>query len=122
MAAMPFLLGGATGTNPVYSLRGYAVGQFTGSRIATTGLEYTAPIFQHIDRMVGPLYLDRLYVAGFVDAGSAWNEGMSATPFASTGLEARIRTSVMGRQMLTFRLGLAKKLGSSDLPGFYLAF
>lgn len=122
IAAMPFLLGGATGTNPVYSLRGYAVGQFTGSRLATTGLEYTAPIFQHIDKNFGPLYLDRLYVAGFVDAGSAWNEGFSATPFASTGAELRIRTSVMGRQMLTFRLGLAKKLGSSDMPGFYLAF
>lgn len=121
-AAMPFLLGGATGSNPVFSLRGYAVGAFTGNRIATTGLEYTAPIFQHIDRQAGPLYLDRLYVSGFVDAGSAWNNGASSSPFASTGAEIRLRTTVMGRQMLTFRIGLAQKLGSMESPGFYLAF
>ncbi|MNS29957.1 translocation protein TolB [compost metagenome] len=121
-AAMPFMLGGATGTNPVFSLRGYAVGAFTGNRIATTGLEYTAPIFTHIDKMVGPLYLDRLYVSGFVDAGSAWYQGASANPFASTGAELRLRTSVMGRQLLTFRIGLAQKLGSAEAPGFYLAF
>ena len=119
---MPFLLGGATGTSPVFSLRGYAVGQYTGSRVATTGLEYTAPILQHMDRMFGPLYLDRLYVAGFFDAGSAWNYGQSATPFASTGAELRLRTTVMGRQMLTFRFGLAQKLGRTDAPGFYMAF
>lgn len=121
-AAMPFLLGGATGSNPVFSLRGYAVGAFTGNRVASTGLEYTAPIFQHIDQQAGPLYLDRLYVSGFVDAGSAWNNGQSSSPFASTGAEIRLRTTVMGRQMLTFRIGLAQKLGSMEAPGFYLAF
>jgi hypothetical protein len=121
-SVQPFMVGGATGTNPVFALRGYAVGQLSGNRVATTGLEYTAPIFQHIDKMFGPLYLDRLYVTGFSDVGAAWNQGAAANPYASYGAELRLRTTVMGRQMLTLRFGLAKKLGSADAPGFYLAF
>ncbi|HEY9722919.1 MAG TPA: BamA/TamA family outer membrane protein, partial [Oscillatoriaceae cyanobacterium] len=120
-AVMPFLLGGATESDPVYMLRGYAVGALTGNRLATTGLEYTAPIFQHIDKAFGPLYLDRLYVAGFTDVGSAWTAGQQPNPSASAGLEFRLRTLV-GGQNLTLRFGLAQKLGSSDWPGFYLTF
>ena len=121
-AAMPFLLGGANQSSPVFALRGYAVGAMSGNRIATTGVEYTAPILTHIDKMWGPLYLDRLYVAGFFDTGAAWNQGAQASPFASTGLELRLRTSVMSRQMLTLRIGLAQRLGSSDWPGLYITF
>jgi outer membrane protein assembly factor BamA len=121
-APQPFLLGGANGSNPIFALRGYAVGAFTGTRLATTGLEYTAPIFTHIDKMFGPLYLDRLYLAGFTDVGSAWGAGGSAHAFGSAGGELRLRTSVMGRQLLTFRVGLAQKIGSSDAPGFYITF
>ncbi len=121
-APQPFLLGGANGSNSIFALRGYAVGAFSGTRLATTGVEYTLPLLTHIDKMFGPLYLDRLYVAAFTDVGSAWQDGAASNPFASAGGEIRLRTSVMGRQMLTFRIGLAKKLGSSDFPGFYLTF
>lgn len=121
-APQPFLLGGANGSNPIFALRGYAVGAFTGTRLATTGLEYTLPLMTHIDKMFGPLYLDRLYLAGFTDVGSAWASGSQSNPFASAGGEIRLRTSVMGRQMLTFRVGLAQKIGSSDAPGFYITF
>jgi Tol biopolymer transport system component len=121
-APQPFLLGGANGSAPIFALRGYAVGAFSGTRLATTGVEYTLPILTHMDRMVGPLYLDRLYVAAFSDVGSAWAAGGQSNPFASVGGEIRLRTSVMGRQLLTFRIGLAQKLGSSDFPGFYITF
>lgn len=122
-APQPFLLGGANGgSSSIYALRGYAVGAFSGTRLATTGLEYTLPIMTHIDKMAGPLYLDRLYFAAFSDVGSAWQAGSASNPFSSVGGEIRLRTSVMGRQMMTFRIGLAKKLGSSDFPGFYITF
>lgn len=121
-APQPFLLGGANGSNSIFALRGYAVGALSGNRLATTGVEYTLPLMTHIDKMFGPLYLDRLYFAAFTDVGSAWQDGAASNPFASAGGELRLRTSVMGRQMLTFRIGLAKKLGSSDFPGFYLSF
>lgn len=121
-APQPFLLGGANVSNPIFALRGYAVGEMSGNRIASTGLEYTLPIYQHIDRMFGPLYLDRLYMSAFTDVGDAWNNGDPSHPYASAGLELRLKTSVMGMQGLTLRFGLAQKLGSSDLPGFYLTF
>jgi outer membrane protein assembly factor BamA len=121
-APQPFLLGGANASNPIFALRGYAVGAMNGNRLASTGVEYTLPVFEHIDKMFGPLYLDRLYVSAFTDVGSAWNNGAANNPFASAGAEVRLKTSIMGRQVLTLHLGLAQKLGSSDWPGFYLTF
>jgi Tol biopolymer transport system component len=121
-APQPFLLGGANASNPIFALRGYAVGAMNGNRLASTGLEYTLPVFEHIDKMFGPLYLDRLYVSAFTDVGSAWNNGNANNPFASAGAEIRLKTSIMGRQVLTLRFGLAQKLGTSEAPGFYLTF
>lgn len=120
-AVLPFLLGGASGANPIFALRGYATGAFTGNRIATTGLEYTLPLSGHLDKSFGPLYFDRVYLSAFGDLGAAWNGGAQALPAASAGLELKIRTVMMG-QMLNFRLGAAQRLGSGDLPGFYLTF
>lgn len=121
-AVLPFMVGGATGSNPIYTLRGYAVGAFTGNRVATTGLEYTMPLATNMDKSFGPLYFDRLYLSAFGDVGAAWNGGERALPAASAGLELKLRTVLMGSQLLTFRVGLAQRLGSSDLPGFYLTF
>lgn len=121
-APQPFMLGGANVSNPIFALRGYAVGAASGNRLASTGLEYTLPIFQHIDRNFGPIYLDRLYLSAFTDVGSAWNNGDAANPFASTGLELRLKTNILGQQGLMLRFGIAQKIGSSELPGFYLTF
>lgn len=121
-APQPFLLGGANQSQSIFALRGYAVGALSGTRLATTGVEYVLPLHTHIDKMFGPLYLDRLYFSAFTDVGSAWQDGAQSNPFASAGGELRLKTSVMGRQVMTFRIGLAKKLGTSEFPGFYITF
>jgi outer membrane protein assembly factor BamA len=98
------------------------VGSFRGNRLASTGVEYVMPVFNHLDRTLGPLYLDGVYFSVFSDLGHAWNAGESSMPAASAGGEVRLRGTLMGRQPLTLRLGVARGFGADDAPGLYLTF
>lgn len=119
---VPFLLGGPNASAQLFALRGYAVGSFSGNRLASTGLEYVFPVFKHLDRTLGPLYLDRCYMSTFLDTGGAWQDTLSPRVGSSMGGEIRLRGTVMGRQNLTVRLGFAQALGGDNGSGFYLTF
>lgn len=121
-APVPFLLGGPNASSQLFALRGFAVGSFTGNRVASTGFEYVLPLSGPLDRTLGPLYLNRVYGAAFSEVGSAWNAGDPARLVPNLGAEIRLRGTIMGRQMLTVRLGVARGLGTTDAPGFYLTF
>jgi Tol biopolymer transport system component len=121
-APQPFLLGGPNSSSLIFPLRGHAVGTLSGNRLASSALEYTLPLATHLDRTFGPLYLDRLYMAAFVEAGTAWGASTPPAPLASTGLELRLRATIGGRQLISPRLGVAHRLGGTDAPGVYLTF
>lgn len=121
--AVPLMLGGVVGGGSITPMRGFNVGSFSGDRLAYAGLEYTAPILTKMDLQLGPLYFDKLYGTGFVEAGDAWtaNQGR-LRPTTSAGTELRLRTSFMGRQLVIFRFGVAQKLSSDGDLKFYMAF
>lgn len=121
--AVPLMLGGVSGGGPITPLRGYNVGSFSGDRLAYAGLEYTAPVLPHLDLPLGPLYLDKLYGTAFIEAGDAWSsqEGLMR-PAGTAGGELRIRTSFMGKQVVIFRVGLARRLTPDGDLKFYMAF
>ncbi|MEB3329840.1 MAG: BamA/TamA family outer membrane protein [Candidatus Sericytochromatia bacterium] len=118
----PFLLGGPNSSSLIFPLRGHAVGALSGHRLASTGLEYTLPLATHLDRTLGPLYLDRLYLSTFVEMGTAWGGSTPPAPLASAGLELRLRATIGGRQLISPRLGVAHRLGGTGAPGVYLTF
>ncbi|MNY04546.1 Surface antigen [compost metagenome] len=121
--AMPLFLGGVMGGGPITPLRGYNVGSFAGDSLAYSGLEYTLPIHQHLDYQFGPLYLNKIYASAFVEAGDAWTRGSGTfNPHATSGAELRVKTAFMGRQVVIFRLGMARKLTPDGVWGMYLAF
>lgn len=121
--AMPLFLGGVMGGGPITPLRGYNVGSFAGDSLAYSGLEYTLPIHQHLDYQFGPLYLNKIYASAFVEAGDAWSRGSAGfNPHATSGAELRVKTAFMGRQVVIFRVGVARKLTPDGVWGMYLAF
>jgi hypothetical protein len=121
--AVPLMLGGVMGGGPIVPMRGYNVGSFTGDRLAYAGLEYTAPIKSNIDLQLGPIYLNKLYGTAFVESGDAWSANQATMqPNSTAGGELRVRTSFMGRQLVIFRFGLARKLTPDGDTRFYMAF
>jgi hypothetical protein len=121
--AVPLMLGGVVGGGSVLPLRGYNVGSFTGDRLAYAGLEYTAPIRTNMDLQLGPVYLDKIYTTAFVEAGDAWNgDETPMRPAGTAGAELRLRTSFLGRQLVIFRFGLARRLTPDGDLKFYMAF
>lgn len=120
--AMPLFLGGVQGGGPITPLRGYNVGSFVGNRLATMGLNYTFPINGHIDYQFGALYLHQLYGSAFIEAGDAWNQGDAMQPHATAGAELRIKTAFLARQVVTFRIGISRRLTPDGTWGMYLSF
>ena len=121
--AVPLMLGGVVGGGVITPLRGYNVGSFSGDRLAYAGLEYTAPIRSNMDLQLGPVYLDKIYGTAFVEAGDAWSAKQgNMQPAGTTGGELRIRTSFMGKQLVIFRFGLARRLTPDGDLKFYMAF
>jgi len=120
--AVPLFLGGVMGGGPIVPLRGYNVGSFVGNRLAYTGLEYTAPLVQNVNYQLGPIFVNQIYGSGFLEAGDAWNAGGPFAWHATTGAEVRIKTAFMGRQIVTFRIGVAHKLTPGGDWGMYMAF
>ncbi|MBM3265230.1 MAG: hypothetical protein FJY97_17665 [candidate division Zixibacteria bacterium] len=55
------------------SLCGYPYFTLSGSKAALWRTAYTFPVFPHIHRRLMGLYLDRLYMTGFWEAGTTWN-------------------------------------------------
>lgn len=120
--AMPLFLGGVQGGGPITPLRGYNVGSFVGNRLATMGMNYTFPINGHIDYQFGALYLHQLYGSAFIEAGDAWSQGDAFHPHATAGAELRIKTAFMARQVVTFRIGVSRRLSPDGTWGMYVSF
>lgn len=121
--AVPLMLGGVAGGGPITPMRGYNVGSFTGNRLAYAGLEYTAPIHSNLDLQLGPIYLNKVYGTAFVEGGDAWTANQATMlPQGSAGAELRLKTSFMGRQLVIFRFGLARRLTPDGDVKFYMAF
>ncbi|HEX5435838.1 MAG TPA: hypothetical protein VFW98_01670 [Gemmatimonadaceae bacterium] len=120
-----FDLGGTTGT-PVsivpgvtigsrhtFGVRGFPSGARSGSRVLSGSLEYRAPLF-HPSRGLGllPIFLDRVSIALFGDAGTAWSANPLFGSFAdgwlaSVGGELNFDTAWQYDIPYRVRLGVA---------------
>ena len=62
-----FYLGGIIG------MKAYPFYAISGNRVGWLNLTYRFPLFTGIDTRVGQLYLDKLFMSVYADAGNAWN-------------------------------------------------
>jgi len=62
-----FFAGGMPG------IKGYTYYSIQGNKMWINTLMYRAPILRHINTRLGPLYMDKLYGAVFMDYGNAWD-------------------------------------------------
>jgi len=62
------------GIGGIIGLRGYTYYQLQGRRTAWGRLFFRLPVLSNIDRKLGPLYFDKLYLAAFAEAGRVWRE------------------------------------------------
>jgi outer membrane protein assembly factor BamA len=83
-----FFAGGLLG------MKGYSFYSIEGRQKLITTLTYRMPVFKHIDRRIGHIYLDKLYFGIFYDYGHAWNQ--ESIPWKSfqrdIGLQLRLET------------------------------
>jgi len=71
-----YLFGGTPAANDEFSLRGYPSGYRHGEYAATVTLEHRFPAWYIFKGpSTKPIFFDSLHVAGFIDAGTTWNEG-----------------------------------------------
>ena len=102
------------GTQRTFPVRGFPSGVEQGIYAATGSLEYRVPISQ-LSRGPGfwPVFLDRISVSAFGDAGASWTPGdgtgatLSSSLIASAGAEASLNLGVLYDNPYIFRLGLA---------------
>lgn len=112
-----------------YVMRGYRVGHFFGKSLASANVEYRFP-GQEIRRGSGtdPVYLLRWHGAVFVDgaavdgfafrpASNAFARVPSSQTFLSTGVEARLETTVGYVVPLNFVVGYAAPLSEEYSDG-----
>jgi hypothetical protein len=120
------VLGGSVRTFP---LRGYGADALLGRAAASGSAELRLPLAL-VGRGLGllPLYLDRVSLALFADAGAAWNPpGFSAAlpqyaSAGSVGAEVAFDLGAVYGTPLRLRLGAAQPLRAGTAPGAYLAF
>ncbi|MGB9773446.1 MAG: biopolymer transporter Tol [Bacteroidota bacterium] len=76
-------------------MRGYPFYGLSGNRIGVVSVSYRFPLFRHIDRQIGFVYIDKLYGSVFGDLGNAWT-GVWSPPLAEwkrdAGAELRLET------------------------------
>ncbi|HEX6964615.1 MAG TPA: hypothetical protein VF166_02375 [Gemmatimonadaceae bacterium] len=101
------------GTRRTFAVRGFPSGAQSGTRALTGSLEYRAPLF-HPGVGLGflPVYVDRISLALFGDAGSAWSENpafgtFSTNLLASVGGELNFDTAWQYDVPYRLRLGIA---------------
>jgi len=64
------------GIGGIIGLRGYTYYQLQGSRTFWSRFTYRMPVpgLTDIDAKLGPMYLDKIYVSAFVEAGRVWRD------------------------------------------------
>ncbi|NIR45980.1 MAG: BamA/TamA family outer membrane protein [Gemmatimonadetes bacterium] len=99
----------AIGHGETYGLRGYPENVQVGDRIAAASLEYRFPLLL-VGRGYGlwPLFLDRVSMSFFLDAGSAWFDADAIDVLASAGAELSIDLAVNYNAVFRFRFGYAQ--------------
>jgi hypothetical protein len=115
------------GTSRSFPVRGYAAGALFGSRAATLSVEYRPPLAL-VGRGLGlwPLFLDRLSLAVFADAGvsrarancAAGKAGECSDGIGSVGAELVTDTGIGYDFPVRLRLGAAKALTISGGSGY----
>ncbi|HET7563585.1 MAG TPA: hypothetical protein VFJ96_01225 [Gemmatimonadaceae bacterium] len=101
------------GTRRTFAVRGFPSGAQSGTRAATGSLEYRAPLFQPgMGLSFLPVFLDRVSIALFGDAGSAWTDNrlfgtFSTNLLASVGGELNFDTAWQYDVPYRLRLGVA---------------
>jgi hypothetical protein len=106
-------------TPGVFQVRGFQAGARGGDRAWGAGGELRVPV-EILNRGVGvlPLYLDRLAVGGWVDAGGAEWEGAYGGTLLSTGAELMLAHGIPDWTQALFRVGVAVPLqGRIPDPG-----
>jgi hypothetical protein len=79
-----------------------------------------------------PLFLDRSYVSGFLDAGNAWCAAAERprttcsttqdTPLVSVGLELGFNASLLSYSNSRLRIGVGQPLTNGMTPRFHVTF
>ena len=75
----------------ILGMRGYSYFSIEGRQKLIASFSYRFPVFRHIDKMLGHLYLDKVYMGFFYDYGNAWNGSINMDDFKQdVGLEIRV--------------------------------
>ena len=124
IAQQAYQIGGAPSQLNDYSLRGFSAGFETGKYVFTGSLEYRTPlkyIFSGPDTK--PLFIDRMHLAVFTDAGNVWgnNKGFRLSDFSlGTGVEARFDVIVGYKLKITPAIGIAQGITDDGKTQVYL--
>jgi hypothetical protein len=107
-----------------FHVRGYAPTIRVGDRYFLTNVEYRLPL---VDLNAGaatlPVFLQRVWLAGFVDAGDAWDGGLRArNVLVSTGLELRLSAVLGYFEGAGLRLGYARGWTWEPSQAFWLVY
>jgi Tol biopolymer transport system component len=123
-AQQSFQLGGTPSALNHYSLRGYPERSVTGRYIATTTLEYRAPLFSP---MYGPgtvpAFAEKVHGAVFVDAGEVWDDQtrfQSRNVKVGAGIELRMDMTLGYWLKVTPALGVARGFSHGGENQVYL--
>ncbi|MCU7492053.1 MAG: biopolymer transporter Tol [Ignavibacteria bacterium] len=80
-----YYLGGLIG------MKSYPFYAVSGKHLGWLNLTYRFPLFKNIDYRLGPLYLDKIFMAVFGDIGNAWEEKMPSLNNFKKGAGAELR-------------------------------
>lgn len=83
-----FYLGGLIG------MRSYPFYSLSGNEIAMVKAAYRFPLFKDIDFSAGHLYLDKIFLEFFAEAGEAWNSYSAKLADVKKGAGAELRFSL----------------------------
>ena len=105
-------------------LRGYLGDEaaLRGQNARNASIEWRTPLVD-IDRhaMTPPIGINRLSAAVFLDAGSAWDNGMSRSKYyRSGGIELLSEVKLYYQMPLPLRLGIARGLDDPKVTRAYL--
>lgn len=99
------------GGRHTFAVRGFPSGARTGTRVVTGSLEYRIPVAApHKGFGFWPVFLDRVSVSLFGDAGTGWSPSMpyyDGKPIASVGGELDLASGLQYDAPYLLRLGLA---------------
>jgi len=84
-----FYLGGLIG------MKAYPFYAISGNRVSWLNLTYRFPLFQNIDYRLGHLYIDKIFMSVYGDAGNAWNGNNRYFDEIKKGLGTELRLQMI---------------------------